>query len=79
MDGNEPGFRPESIRNLLEREHLTPIEFAKRMGISRQLVAGWLQGIITPQIKSLARMCAEFHVDLVYFFDQPREVGHGKS
>jgi len=60
-------FRPDAIRELLERDGLSLSAFARRLGISRQRAHAWLGGTISPQFPMVLRMCAEFGVDPLFF------------
>jgi transcriptional regulator with XRE-family HTH domain len=67
MGDCEPKFRPGSICELLEAHGLTQVEFAKRAGVSRQLVGAWASGWIQPKFDTVLRLCVEFDVDPAFF------------
>lgn len=61
-------FSKERIVSLREKAGLTPSEFARELGISRQLQHQYENGISRPGVKILARVCNTFGVDPNYFF-----------
>jgi transcriptional regulator with XRE-family HTH domain len=67
MGDCEAKFRPTSIGDLLEAHGLTQAGFAKRAGVSRQLVGAWASGWIQPKFDTVLRMCVEFGVDPAFF------------
>jgi len=75
--GSQARFRPDAVRELLERDGLSLSEFARRLGISRQRAHAWLGGTISPQFPMVLRMCAEFSVDPMFFAEGiPEPVGN---
>jgi len=64
----EPQFRPDAIRELMEREGLDVPGFARRCGMARTLIGAWLSGFVTPQVGTLTRLCRVFGVSIDYFF-----------
>ncbi|GJM25068.1 MAG: hypothetical protein DHS20C16_14830 [Phycisphaerae bacterium] len=64
-----PRFRPQAVRELLNREALNMSGFAARVGVSRQRVHRWLTGKCSPQFTMVLIMCEEFGVDPGFFAD----------
>ena len=64
---DEPGFRAAAIGELMERDSLSKAQFIRRSGFSRQLVGGWVSGLVQPRIDTIVRLCVKFGVDASFF------------
>ena len=51
--GGSPGFSPAALRRVLTREGMSIEDLADEIGVSRQAVSAWLQGVTTPAPRSL--------------------------
>jgi len=63
-------FKTDRLRALLQAQRLTPALFAKKLGVTRQLVFSWLRGDATPGIQPLMKMCELFGLEIGWFFPQ---------
>lgn len=55
------------IRNIRSKEKLTQEDFARKLFISRSLVASWESGILKPSNEHISLICSTFNI------------GHSKS
>ncbi len=62
------GFDQEAIRRLRNSQGLTIDQFAKRIGVSKQVVSTWETGACEPRVGSLTKIAAEFKVPIDSFF-----------
>lgn len=60
-------FRSSAIEELCRRDGISPSEFARRVGVSRQLVSRWMLGHCEPQFRTVLRLCEVFKVSPLYF------------
>ena len=77
MDSVRPRFRAAAIAELIAGSGLSHSAFARRIGVSRSLVAAWLSGVVRPQVSTVCRLCAAFNVPISFFFDS--EAGAAES
>lgn len=68
VDYDEPTFRVQAIRELMDREGLNHTTFARRVKMSRTLLCAWFSGQVTPQVGTLGRLCGVFNVPIGFFF-----------
>lgn len=79
LASDEPRFRPEAIRELMRRDGMTASEFARRIGVSRQLVSAWLIGMTQPQFATVLRLCRLFNVAAEFFAEGLPERSKGSK
>lgn len=72
-------FRPDQIKELREGLGLTQQEFADRIGVAKQSVSSWENGVAEPSITSLLRIVNTCGAKLGSFFaaDAPAEAAAG--
>lgn len=63
-------FDKHAIRDLREQKGLSQLEFARKIGTSRQMVQRWENGDCIPQVHTLCHIIDVFKIDMEYFFDQ---------
>lgn len=61
-------FDKNQIKKLREGNELTQLEFARRIGTSRQLVGLWESGDVKPGTDYIVKMSKSFKVPVSYFF-----------
>lgn len=61
-------FNPDRLEALRLAHGLTRIQFAKRIGATRQSVNGWLRGQL-PTVASIEKAARAFGISSAYFFD----------
>jgi transcriptional regulator with XRE-family HTH domain len=62
-------FDRKSVKHLRLAHGLSQAAFGRKVGISRQLVFNLEKGLNEPNLETLTKMAAPFHLDLDYFFD----------
>lgn len=70
---NDSEFNKTFSRNLnqLMNEYgLSQSEFAKRLGVSGATVSHWCNGIKTPRMDKVDKMCEMFHVSRSFFIEE---------
>jgi len=73
-------FRKEKVGELRKREGLSQLDFARRIGTSRQMVQRWESGDCDPQADTIGVMCDTFKLSPDWFFvqDLPIKENDGK-
>ena len=56
----------ERIKDLRQARHMTQVELAKELGLTKQCVSNWENGNIAPSIKMLMRLADFFCVSTNY-------------
>lgn len=54
----------ETIYTLRRKRGLSQEQLAEEIGVSRQAVSKWEQGLSTPELEKLQALCAFFHVSM---------------
>ena len=57
----------EILKDFLEENNLTQVEFAKRVGVKQSQVSEWLKGKAKPGYDILKSMAIAFNVSADYF------------
>lgn len=64
------------LAELRKQEGLSQEEFAEIMGVSRQTICNWENGLYRPREACLQKMCLLFGVEMTYFYkDPPLHIG----
>jgi transcriptional regulator with XRE-family HTH domain len=63
----QPGFRASAIQELLDRDGLTMVQFARRARISKQLLHAWMTRRVSPHFATVLKLCQEFGVSADFF------------
>lgn len=64
------------LAELRKQEGLSQEEFAEIMGVSRQTICNWENGLYRPREACLQKMCSLFGVEMTYFYkDPPLHIG----
>jgi len=66
-------FDAERLLALLEEHHLTVVDLAEKIKVSRQLVYQWLNRKSIPGMKNQVKLCKLFGVDLNFFYPSMRK------
>lgn len=59
------------LAELRKQEGLSQEEFAEIMGVSRQTICNWENGLYRPREACLQKMCLLFGVEMTYFYKDP--------
>lgn len=59
------------LAELRKQEGLSQEEFAEIMGVSRQTICNWENGLYRPREACLQKMCSLFGVEMTYFYKDP--------
>jgi transcriptional regulator with XRE-family HTH domain len=62
-------FNNDRIRQLREQHGLSKRKFAEAIGVKRESVIQWEQGLCAPRQDIIGRMCSAFDTEPNYFFD----------
>ena len=69
-------YNRNRIAFLMHREKLSLSEFARKVGVSKQMVSNWLLADYQPSIGSIGKVCNAFGVEPNFFFSGiPRKGG----
>lgn len=66
-------FRRSAIADLLRAEGISASDLARRIGVSRQVVAAYRAGNKTPQLQTVVAMSEEFNQPLDFFVEHERQ------
>ena len=61
-------FNPDRLEALRLAHGLTKDQFAKKIGITRQIVHLWLTGKQQPTVRTVQKIAEAFGLDSAYFF-----------
>ncbi len=61
-------FKPNKIKELRDKLGYSFKDFGRRIDSSKQLIQQWECGAVTPNVKSLLRICNEYGVSPRSFF-----------
>lgn len=64
----EQFFDCEKLRRLRESSNLNLTQWAKEIGVSRQLLNSYEDGMSQPKIRILLRVANKYHLPVSYFF-----------
>lgn len=64
---DQPSFRAAAIRELMVRDNLTLAQFVRKSRFSRQLIGGWISGMVQPRFDSVLLLASRFGVDANFF------------
>ena len=59
----------ENIRNLRQSFHISQVELAKELGVSKQCISNWENDNILPSIEMLIRLAKFFNVSTDFLLD----------
>jgi transcriptional regulator with XRE-family HTH domain len=65
-------FDIKKIREIRKMKGLSQQEFAKVIGVTKQLISLWEKGENLPSMKSIIKLINTYDIDFNYFFDEER-------
>ena len=69
-------FNPDRLEALRLAHGLTKDQFARRGGVTRQILHAWLTGKSKPTVASIERMATAYGLNSAYFFaDTDHQIG----
>lgn len=63
-----------TLKQYLQDKCINASELARKMGISRQVIAGWLRGVTKPRVETMDKMAKALDVP----YDEIMQMFYGK-